>query len=103
MVSYEIIDMHSAISRYWHGAPQTAALYLAALLLSWELALRAERKSAQTIKSYGDGVLSFLRWCAEKGHSTALDRDLVKCFVADLLDAGAEPSTARARELGIRR
>lgn len=76
---------------------------LAALLPSWELALRAERKSPQTIKSYGDGVRAFLRWCADNGHSPALDRDLVKNFVADLLDAGAEPSTARARQLGVRR
>lgn len=79
------------------------SLDLAALLPSWELALRAERKSAQTIKSYGDGVRSFLRWCAEKGHSPALDRELVKGWVADLLDAGAEPATARARQLGMRR
>jgi site-specific recombinase XerD len=79
------------------------ALDLAALLPSWELALRAERKSPQTIKSYGDGVRAFLRWCDANGHSPALDRDLVKGFVADLLDDGAEPATARARQLGVRR
>ena len=79
------------------------ALDLAALLPSWELALRAERKSPQTIKSYGDGVRAFLRWCAENGHTPALDRDLVKNWVADLLDDGAEPATARARQLGLRR
>lgn len=79
------------------------ALDLAALLPSWELALRAERKSPQTIKSYGDGVRAFLRWCENNHHSPALDRDLVKGFVADLLDAGAEPATARARQLGVRR
>lgn len=78
-------------------------LDLAVLLPSWELALRAERKSPQTIKSYGDGVRAFLRWCDEHGHSPALDRDLVKGFVADLLDGGAEPATARARQLGVRR
>lgn len=78
-------------------------LELAALLPSWELALRAERKSPQTIKSYGDGVRAFMRWCESNGHFPALDRDLVKGFVADLLDGGAEPSTARARQLGVRR
>ncbi|WP_239655209.1 tyrosine-type recombinase/integrase [Mycobacterium riyadhense] len=78
-------------------------LDLAALLPSWELALRAERKSPQTIKSYGDGVRGFIRWCETNGHSPALERDLVKGFVADLLDGGAEPSTARARQLGVRR
>ncbi|MDC8992504.1 tyrosine-type recombinase/integrase [Mycobacterium marinum] len=76
---------------------------MAALLPSWELALRAERKSPQTIKSYGDGVRAFLRWCENNHHSPALDRDLVKGFVADLLASGAEPATARARQLGVRR
>ena len=80
-----------------------AALDLAALLPSWELALRAERKSPQTIKSYGDGVRAFLRWCDEHDHSPSLNRDLMKGFVAALLDAGAEPSTARSRQLGVRR
>ncbi|MGH3628102.1 MAG: tyrosine-type recombinase/integrase [Mycobacterium sp.] len=76
---------------------------LAALLPSWELSLRAERKSPQTIKSYGDAVRGFLRWCEEHGHSPALDRELMKGFVADLLDGGAEPATARSRQLGVRR
>lgn len=76
---------------------------LGALLPSWELSLRAERKSPQTIKSYGDGVRAFLRWCDEQGHSPALNRDLMKGFVADLLEGGAEPATARARQLGVRR
>jgi uncharacterized protein YegP (UPF0339 family) len=44
------------------------------------LALRAERKSPQTIKSYGDAVRAFLRWCDEHGHSPALDRELMKAF-----------------------
>lgn len=79
------------------------AVDLVAMLPSWELSLRAERKSTQTIKSYGDGVRAFLRWCNEHGHSPALGRDLMKNFVADLLDAGAEPATARARQLGMRR
>src|ERR1700754_769805 len=78
-------------------------LDLAAMLPSWELALRAERKSPQTLKSYGDGVRGFLRWCADNNHTPALDRDLVKTWVADLLESGAEPATARARQLGLRR
>lgn len=79
------------------------ALDLAALLPSWELSLRSERKSAATVKVYGDGVRAFLRWCAEQGHSPALDRDLMKAFVADLLEAGAEAATARSRQLAMRR
>jgi site-specific recombinase XerD len=72
-------------------------------LPSWELALRSERKSAATVKVYGDGVRAFLRWCAEHGHSPALDRELIKGFVADLLGAGAEAATARSRQLAMRR
>lgn len=79
------------------------ALDLAAMLPSWELALRAERKSPQTIKSYGDGVRAFLRWCTDNAHTPALDRELVKGFVVGLLDGGAEPSTARSRQLAVRR
>lgn len=82
---------------------RSPALDIAALLPSWELALRAEQKSAQTLKSYGDGVRGFLRWCAEQGRAPALDRDMVRAWVADLLDAGAEPSTARSRQLAVRR
>jgi site-specific recombinase XerD len=78
-------------------------LDLGALLPSWLLALRSERKSPATVKVYGDGVRAFLNWCDEQGHSPALDRDLVKAFVADLLDAGAEASTARSRQLSMRR
>jgi site-specific recombinase XerD len=80
-----------------------APLDLVALLPSWELALRAERKSAATLKSYGDGVRAFFRWCERNGHTPALERDLVKGFVADLLDSGIEASTARSRQLAVRR
>ncbi|WP_076180969.1 tyrosine-type recombinase/integrase [Mycolicibacterium fortuitum] len=76
---------------------------LTLLLPSWELALRSERKSAATVKVYGDGVRAFLRWCDEHEHTPALDRDLIKAFVADLLAAGAEPATARSRQLAMRR
>ncbi len=48
---------------------------LAKLLLSWKLALRAERKSPATVKSYAEGVLAFLRWC----ESTGLGRGAPRC------------------------
>ena len=76
---------------------------LASLLPSWELALRAERKSPQTVKSYGDGVRRFLGWCAERDLTPTLDRKTVAAFIADLLDQGAEPATARSRHLAVRR
>ena len=65
--------------------------------------MRSERKSEATVKIYGDGVRAFLKWCTENGHTPALDRDLMKGFVADLLAAGAEPATARSRQLAMRR
>lgn len=54
-------------------------------------------------KVYGDGVRSFLRWCAATGIEPKLDRATVNAFVAGLLAAGAEPSTARSRQLALRR
>jgi integrase/recombinase XerD len=78
-------------------------LELASLLGSWELALRAERKSPQTVKSYGDGVRRFLTWCTAEQRPAVLDRLTVAAFVTALLDAGAEPATARSRHLALRR
>jgi hypothetical protein len=46
-------------------------LDLAILPQSWELALRAERKSPETTKSYGDGVRAFIRWCRDNEHYPA--------------------------------
>ena len=79
------------------------AVDLAALLPSWELHLRAERKSPETVKSYGDGVRRFLAWADGEGRPAVLDRASVNAFTADLLGAGGEPATARARQLALRR
>ncbi|WP_280434034.1 tyrosine-type recombinase/integrase [Nocardia carnea] len=76
---------------------------LAALLPSWELALRAERKAPQTVKSYTDGVRAFLRWCESTGTDPVLTRGTVQAFTVSLLDGGAEPSTARSRQLAVKR
>ena len=76
---------------------------LPGLLPSWELHLRAERKSPETVKSYGDGVRRFLAWADGEGRPAVLDRASVNAFVADLLEAGAEPATVRARQLALRR
>lgn len=79
------------------------ALDLAVLLPDWELALRAERKSPATVKSYGDGVRAFLSWCEGSGTDPVLTRGAVNGFTADLLEAGREPATVRSRQLGLRR
>lgn len=76
---------------------------LAALLPSWQLALKAERKSPGTIRTYSDGVTKFLRWCADNGHAAELSRTAVQAFLAELLDDGAEGNTARSRDLALKR
>lgn len=76
---------------------------LVELLPSWRLALKSERKAPETIKSYSDGVTIFLRWCESSGTAPELTKSAVQAFVADLLERGAEPTTARARQLGLRR
>ncbi len=73
------------------------------LLDSWELHLRAERKSPATLKVYGDGVRRFLTWCAGNDRPAMLDRPTVNAFVSDLINEGAEPATARSRQLAVRR
>ncbi|CAN5839395.1 hypothetical protein BH23ACT4_BH23ACT4_16950 [soil metagenome] len=60
---------------------------LTSLIASWELLLRAERKSPQTIKVYGDGLRRYLLWCVERG-AEPMNRTSLNRFVADLLDAG---------------
>jgi site-specific recombinase XerD len=80
-----------------------AATDLRDLLESYTLHLRGERKSAQTVKSYTTGVRLFLSWCQRSGVQPALDAPTVDKFVSGLLDAGAEPATARSRQLALRR
>ena len=76
---------------------------LAALLPSWQLAMRAERKSPATIASYSEGVLGFLRWAQTTGIQPQITKTTVQAFTADLLDAGAQANTARARHMALRR
>jgi site-specific recombinase XerD len=76
---------------------------VAELLPSWELHLRAERKSPHTIESYGDGVRAYLAWCEREGKPTQIDRQQVREFTDSLLTSGAKPATAVARHLAVRR
>jgi len=73
------------------------------LLQSWKLALRAERKSPATVASYSEGVLTFLRWCAQSGASPELTKTTLAAFTSALLDGGAEAATARSRHMALRR
>lgn len=72
------------------------------LASSWQLALRAQRKSPQTLKTYGDGVRFYLTWCDEN-EAPPLKRSSLSTWTAHLLDEGAAASTARSRQLGVRR
>ncbi|HEX2893171.1 MAG TPA: tyrosine-type recombinase/integrase [Marmoricola sp.] len=75
----------------------------AALLAeSWQLALRAERKSPQTLKTYGDGVRFFLDWCAEHD-AEPMTKAALNAWVAALLEGGSAAATARSRQLAVRR
>jgi integrase/recombinase XerD len=76
---------------------------LAELAESWLVHLRAERKSPSTLRIYRAGVKAYLAWCADNGQPAILDRNLLAAFTADLLDQGAEPATAQARHLAVRR
>jgi integrase/recombinase XerD len=76
---------------------------LAELLGSWELHLRAERKSPQTVKSYGDGVRAYIAWCAREAKPVRIDRRQLLEFIDGLLTAGAKPATAVNRHLAVRR
>jgi integrase/recombinase XerD len=76
---------------------------LADLLPSWELHLRAERKSHETTKSYGDGVRAYIRWCQANDKPAVLDRQQLREFIDGLLVNGAKPATAKSRHLAVRR
>lgn len=76
---------------------------LAALLPSWQLSMRAERKSPATVASYTEGVLAFLRWSETAGVTPEITKTTVQAFTADLLDAGAQAATARTRHMALRR
>lgn len=81
----------------------TVGFDLSELLESWRLHLRGERKSPETVKAYTDGVRLFLAWCERTGTPAVLDRRTLTGFIANLLDGGAEASTARSRQLAVRR
>lgn len=77
---------------------------LAALRDSWELSLRAERKSPQTIKAYLAGVDQYLAYLAAADLPAVLDRRSLARFVDHLLtERGVQPATAVSRQLGVRR
>jgi site-specific recombinase XerD len=85
------------------NAPLIKDPQLAELLPSWLVALRAQQKSPATLKVYTTSVAAFLRWCAHTGAPARLDRSTVTAWVANLLDTGSQPSTARTRHHALKR
>jgi len=75
---------------------------LAELLPSWELTLRAERKSPGTVKTYTTGVRRFIGWCQDRGAVPAFARPLVIAYVAESLET-CEATTAGGRLLALKR
>lgn len=82
---------------------RVSLLDLAELLPSWQLAMKAERKSPGTIRTYVGGVTAFLRWCESTGTAPELTKQAVQAFIAHLVDTGAEGTTARSRQLSLQR
>lgn len=73
------------------------------LLESWMLSLKVEHRAENTLKSYRAGVEAYLDWCAMDELPQAIDRSQVRTWISSLLDAGAEPATATARQSAMKR
>jgi len=56
--------------------------------------MRSAGKSDKTITTYTMGVSRFLRWCADTGTPPELTKANAQAWVADLLDSGAQSTTA---------
>jgi site-specific recombinase XerD len=73
-----------------------------ALVDSFEISLKAARRSPQTLKIYLTSVRQYLKWCADNAHEPTITRSQVSAWIAALLDDGAQPATAAARLAGVR-
>ena len=87
--------------------PAAAEELLADLAQSWETHLGAERKAPGTIRLYTGSVAAFIRWHQGQAPgmpvvASSLDRKTCAAFLADVLDGGAAPATARARYAALR-
>lgn len=74
---------------------------LRALVPSWVLHLRAERKTEGTIGTYLSGVDPYLDWCEAGGHEP-LVRATLQSWISELLDQGRAPATAKTRMQSVR-
>ncbi len=65
--------------------------------------MRAAGKSDRTITTYSAGVSRFLRWCDDTGTPPELTKANAQGWVADLLDSGAQATTATTWLGGLKR
>ena len=72
------------------------------LLQSWEIALRAERKSPRTIHIYLTQARTFMAWCASLDSPPRFDRRSIQAFLAAESDRGLSPNTVVTRYTGLR-
>lgn len=82
--------------------PRAHKIDLPKLLESWEIHLRAERKSPATLRSYTGAVKRYLEWCKAQGLPAELARRTVQTFIVGRLDAGREAGTVRTELRGLR-
>lgn len=73
------------------------------LVESWMLALKVEHKADNTLKLYRAGVEQYIDWCAAEKLPPMLERNQVRAWISSLMDAGAEPATAAARQSAVKR
>jgi len=65
------------------------------LLASWQVVLRAQRKSKETLRVYHAGVTAFLTFCTEQGLPRRLTKASVTSWLASVADS--EAATVRLR------
>jgi integrase/recombinase XerC len=73
---------------------------MTALLGSWEIALRDEGKSRNTVRAYGDSVRSLITWQQANGRE-GLDKAAIAGFLSAIQDNGSA-STANLRARALR-
>lgn len=69
----------------------------------WTRAMKAAHKSDKTITTYTAGVSRFLRWCNDTGTPPELTKANAEGWIADLLDSGAQATTATTWLGGLKR
>src|SRR5690349_1319790 len=78
------------------------AIITADLVSSFEIELKAARRSQSTQRIYLSSIRLYTQWCDDNGLPRQIDRAQVARWMAELLDNGAMPTTVAARLAGVR-